>query len=366
MKKDKLLIICTEGAAYRDIVNSGVLEELYNKREIILVCADWMIPFLKDKFRKIQFEKVYESGKGESFIDHIRMTRAIYAPSAYPDVKTTSLKIKRDRDIKKTPFRFYSRRLIAIVSKPKFMQSILRSVSWIYRKNQIRDLFIKNNITAVFSTNMLTLDHLPYMEYAIKKGIPTATFIRSWDNLTSKGVPMYTPNKFLVWSPKETEECVKLHHISKKLVQEVGAPQFDPYFQNKIPSKEELFHRLKLPQHSRIIAYIGGIPQNVMGLTAENEKVIVDTILKGIDQGKLPNDAMVVIRPHPGVKDWKQYENFEKHKNVRINYPDWYLKGKDPPKSWNPNWDDHLFMGSLMKYSSVVVTPFQIAFLILG
>ncbi len=357
VKRGKTLVICTEGAAYRDIINAGVLEKLLEKTEVVLVCADWMVDFLKKKFPRLHLEIVYKPSTYEDTIDHIRMTRTIYPSAAYPGVNTSSLKIKRDRDIQKNPFRYYSRRTLALMLKSEALQSFLRSLSWMTKKTAVRDLFKKYDIEKVFSTNMITLDHMPYVEYALMNKIPVITFIRSWDNLTSKGVPMYMPDLFLVWAPKQIEECTHIHHIPKKIVHAVGAPQFDPYFKNEVPSKEELYKRLKIPADATVITYVGGIPQNVMGLTTENEKVIVDTILNGIDSKQLPSNTIVVIRPHPGVKNWKQYHNFEKHKHVRMNYPEWYLTGKEPPKSWNPNWDDHLFMGSLMKFSSVVITP---------
>jgi len=355
--KGTTLVICTEGVAYRNVVNAGAINELKGKTNIVLVCAEWMLPFLQKQFPEIQLETVYLPSKYENMLDQIRMTRTIYPAAAYPDVNTTSLKIKRDRDVQKRPFHFYTRRAVAITLKLKLIQQLFKGLSWLGRKKPVKEVFDKHRVTSVFATNVLALEQLPYVEYAARHRIPVVSLVGSWDNLTSKGVPMYTPDALLMWGPKQMEESEQLHHMPEDILKIVGAPQFDPYFRNEIPSKEEMFRLLRIPENAKVITYLGGIPQNVMGLTAENEKVIVETILKGIDEGVFPKETILVIRPHPGVKDWTQYERFEKHEHVRMNYPEWYLKGKEPPKSWNPNWDDHLFMGSLMKHSDVVITP---------
>jgi hypothetical protein len=354
---DTILVLCTEGASYRNFVNAGVIDELKKKAKIVLVCADWMEEHLRKKYPDLALEIVYEPGKAESIADHIRMTKTIYRASVWPDIQTSTFKIIRGRTIKEQPIKFWIRRGMAIASRPAIIQAGLRKIAWLWPKKPVKELFQKYDITKVFSTNVLCLDHVPYAEYALWKNIPLVAAVLSWDNMTSKGTPMYLPNRLLMWGPKQKKECINLHNLPENILRECGAAQFDCYFKNDIPTKSEVFSKLKIPKNAKVITYVGGIPANVMGMTAENEKVIVDTILQGMDDGSLPSEAILVIRPHPGVKDWEQYQTFEKHPKVRMNYPAWFLQGKEPPKSWNPNWEDHKFMGALMKYSSVAITP---------
>lgn len=353
---DKILFICTDGAAYRNFINAGVVDLLKKKAEIVLVCSEWMLPFLQKKFMGIPFEVAYKPSNYELLVDHLRFTRTIYPATMWPDVRTSTFKILADRAAKNTPLKYYTRRVFAKLTKSSIMQALLKRLSWIWVKQPVVDVFRKYGITKVFSTNMLSLEHIPYVEFGLGNNIPVASFVASWDNLTSKGTPMYLPNVLMMWGLKQKEECINLHHLAENTLRIVGAPQFDSYFNNDVPSKKEISSRLKIPAKSVIITYVGGIPSNVMGLTAENEKVIVETILHGMDIGELPSNSILVIRPHPGVKNWAQYREYEKHSRVRMNYPSWFLDGKDPPNSWNPDWEDHLFMGALMKYSSVAVT----------
>lgn len=354
---ETVLVLCTEGAAYRNFINTGVVDELKKKAKVVIVCADWMLPHLKKRFPRMPLEVVYCPGTWENVINHIRMTRTIYRAAVWPDIKTSTFKILRGRALREQPIKFWLRRWLAIMIQPKIVQAVLRKIAWLWPKKEVCDVFRKYNITRVFSTNILMLDHVPYAEYALWHGIHVVSYVLSWDNMTSKGTPMYLPNRLLMWGPKQEEECVQLHHLPRKILRTTGAPQFDCYFNNSVPTKAEVFKKLNIPKNSKVITYVGGIPANVMGMTAENEKVIVDTVLRAFDDGLLPQETILVIRPHPGVKDWNQYKAFEKHARVRMNYPAWFIANKEPPKSWNPNWDDHLFMGGLMKASSVAITP---------
>ena len=59
-------------------------------------------------------------------------------------------------------------------------------------------------------------------------GIPTATVMLSWDNLTSKGYMGAVPDKLLVWSDLMAGEAVKYHDYPVQ-IRWCGAAQFDHY-----------------------------------------------------------------------------------------------------------------------------------------
>jgi len=354
---DTTLVICTDGASYRNFVNASVIGHVAKRSKIVIVCASWMVSDLQKRIPQATLYPVYQPSTWEAAVDHIRMTRTIYPAAIYPEIKSSTLKIKQDRALQETPLSFYTRRVLAVLTRPRFVQSLMRGIAWQWKKQPVRDVFRHHVFSRVFSTNVMTLDHLPYVESAMRKKIPVVSVIGSWDNLSSKGTPMYLPDLLLLWSPKEVEESTSMHRIPPHILRVVGAAQFDPYILGGVPSKAEVFRKLKIPTKSVVITYVGGIPQNVAGLTEENERIILETVLKGIDEGILPKSTIVVIRPHPGVKDWVQYRRFEQHPQVRMNYPSWFVQGKEAPKSWNPDWEDHLFMGALMKYSDVAITP---------
>ena len=65
---------------------------------------------------------------------------------------------------------------------------------------------------------------------AQKLGIPTATFIYSWDNLPKGRMAVY-PDYFLVWSQHMKEELLRYYpEVSSGRVLVTGTPQFEHYF----------------------------------------------------------------------------------------------------------------------------------------
>jgi len=64
---------------------------------------------------------------------------------------------------------------------------------------------------------------------AQRLGIPTATVMLSWDNLTSKGYMGAVPGHLLVWSDLMADEAVKYHSYPREQIRWCGAAQFDHY-----------------------------------------------------------------------------------------------------------------------------------------
>ncbi len=66
------------------------------------------------------------------------------------------------------------------------------------------------------------------MRIAASKGIPTAAFIYSWDNLSSRSRIFVPYDDFLVWNENMAAELVELYpQISPDSVHVTGSPQFD-------------------------------------------------------------------------------------------------------------------------------------------
>ena len=61
----------------------------------------------------------------------------------------------------------------------------------------------------------------------VRRGIPVAAAIMSWDNLSSKGLINPHPDRLLVWSDYMKREAVELQGFSSERVVETGAPLYD-------------------------------------------------------------------------------------------------------------------------------------------
>jgi len=82
----------------------------------------------------------------------------------------------------------------------------------------------------------------PLMHAAKKLGIKTATFLFSWDNLTSQGriLPYY--DYYMVWNDDIKKDLLRIYHkISPRQVLVTGTPQFDFHFNKEIFSTREKY-----------------------------------------------------------------------------------------------------------------------------
>lgn len=112
----------------------------------------------------------------------------------------------------------------------------------------------------VFCTHQRPSVVLPVVMAAKELGIPTATFIFSWDNLTSKGRIAAPFDHFLVWSQLMKAELLKYYQdVGEDRVHVVGTPQFDAYGdEGLVVSREEFFARIGADPSRPLICYSGG------------------------------------------------------------------------------------------------------------
>lgn len=126
--------------------------------------------------------------------------------------------------------------------------------------------------------------------------IPTATFIFSWDNLTSQGRITLPYDYFLVWNEQLKQQLLEMYEwIDPEQVFVTGTPQFDFHFQPKFyQSREEFCTEIGADSERPIVLYSTGMPNHMPG-----ESEIVEEIadmLKEIGGEKSPQ---LLVRVYP-------------------------------------------------------------------
>ncbi|MBI1792666.1 MAG: hypothetical protein HYR70_00560 [Chloroflexi bacterium] len=95
----------------------------------------------------------------------------------------------------------------------------------------------------VFCSHQRSEFAVPAMLAARKLGIPTATFVYSWDNLP-KGRMAVHADYFLVWSEHMRDEMLQYYpDVTPGRIFIVGTPQFEHYFNQDIIEPREIFLR---------------------------------------------------------------------------------------------------------------------------
>lgn len=110
----------------------------------------------------------------------------------------------------------------------------------------------------VFCTNQRPTQAISALLAAHDLGIPTATFIFSWDNLP-KAMTVVETDYYFVWSEHMKMELLKYHsYVSESQVIVTGTPQFESHFDKSLlQSKEVFFNTHQLDLHKKYICYSG-------------------------------------------------------------------------------------------------------------
>src|SRR3989344_8860211 len=195
----------------------------------------------------------------------------------------------------------------------------------------------------------------PILVAAKKESIPTLTFIASWDNVWKIERLLKTPNRvaiadtFTVWNTMMKEHLRRLFpSVDKNRIHIIGAPRLDYYAQkNLIPSKEQLFAALKLPDPTRPLIHFSTTELYPMDC-------IVKAVHKAHTAGKLPQNLALLATVHPGGK-LENHAHLEKY-GVHVRF----AFGRHPNSAqsaftYNPTQSDIFNSVALYCHTSVLV-----------
>jgi hypothetical protein len=192
----------------------------------------------------------------------------------------------------------------------------------------------------------------PFVAAAREAGIPTATFIFSWDNLTSKARMPIRFDHFLVWSDQMRSELLQFYpDVSRDRVHLVGTPQFDPYYDRELLwSREEFCERIGANPARPIICYSGGDLE-----TSPDDPAYVEALAELIEQGEIEGNPQLLVRPTPVDNGHRYRPVLQRHPGVLFSPPEWYHPEGD---QWNwvvPSPADIRLLVNTVYYSAINV-----------
>ncbi len=163
--------------------------------------------------------------------------------------------------------KLYANRLVAypLANRPMLAlgTKVERWLNWQLRPTSDFDqLFAELRPDLVFNGSHI---HGPQADLPLRVahhlGIPTAAFIFSWDNLTSRGRLLTPYDHYLMWNEGMRTQLLELYpQISPEQVYVTGTPQFDFHFKPEFHlSRDELARRVGLDPARAFILYTTGM-----------------------------------------------------------------------------------------------------------
>jgi hypothetical protein len=181
----------------------------------------------------------------------------------------------------------------------------------------------------VFCAHQRPLQVLPVILAARRLGIPTGTFVFSWDNLTTKARMAAPFDHFLVWSEQMADELSQVYpEVTADRVHVVGTPQFDPYVDPIHPStRAALAESLDIDPARQIVCFTGGDSG-----TCPDDPFHLQVLLEVVRSGLVPGDPHVVLRTAP-VDSGERFDEVRRHHPELVDAkPKWRC---EPGKGWH-------------------------------
>ncbi|MCV9931241.1 UDP-glycosyltransferase [Flavobacterium sp. LS1R47] len=263
MSNNKVFILLPDGIGLRNFVFSNFNNLGLEKGFEIIYWNNTPFELANLGFKQIKIKKA----KSHLLTDSYKNARK------YIEL---NLSIKKENDIVYDTYRFpfsyktirnifkntITRFLIVTHSYPKGLKRIRERIKKFERKTiyykECLQTLKEERPSIVFCTNQrLSLAVAPLLA-AKDLGIPTATFVFSWDNLP-KATMVVETDYYFVWSEHMKKELQYYYpYIDESQIFVTGTPQFESHFdESKVISKQNFYQTYKLDLNKKYICYSG-------------------------------------------------------------------------------------------------------------
>jgi len=219
-------------------------------------------------------------------------------------------------------------------------------------RDRYRSLFLEAKPSILLCSHQRPPAVLPAVLAARSLGIPTATMVFSWDNLTSKGRIAAPFDHYMVWSARMRDELRRFHPgIAPDRIHIVGTPQFDVYADRAVlQSRGDFCRTIGADPGRPLICYSGGDAG-----TAPEDPDHVRILLDLIRHGRIGGAPQVLLRPAP-VDDGRRYDALRReYPEILYAPPDWV---DVDPGNWArvvPLREDVVFLANLTAHADLNV-----------
>jgi hypothetical protein len=150
-------------------------------------------------------------------------------------------------------------------------------------------------------------EFVEYLKAAARDGIPTASWVQSWDNLSSKGLLHFTADRVFVWNATQRDELARYHDVPPDHVCVTGAQTFDHWFDGSSPvTRADFCRRYGFEPERPIILYLAS-----SRLAESSPEDFFVSWLRAVRSSSDPTleGASVLARPHPTAEQpWLELE----------------------------------------------------------
>jgi len=345
-----IFMTLSTSAEVKNLMRTEVLPTLLSDPELRLIC---LVPEKKLDFYRKEFTQDRVIIEPVADLEYgLTKARAFWRSVSYNSVPSRTVWIRSFKVFFTKPSLFEF--LALCWKKPVWFLGLLRPwrecVRWIEFRFFDEDkaawdkLFEKYKPDLCFATNIIHGTNIALMKAARRRGVKLIGMVKTWDNLTSKGLLLLKPDILIVPNRVVAQDAIQLGDMDPSRVYDGGCPQYDDYHKpDAAMTREEICAELGADPSKPMLLYCMG---GIMNQDDPSEHILM--IDKAIEDGRLP-PATIVLRSHPKY-DVRALQ-LDRFKHVKFYQPG--QKVSDMVGEWELNDQDIRILLSSLKHADV-------------
>ncbi len=328
-----IVAILPRGEAIRNFIYSGALDDVASQLPVSLLTVipdDEYQQMIEGRFDSLhELKAATESLPVRVLREQLDVThgRYLWSEAAKERWRIRDHEARTlPRKIRRTTKKLMAEALANRAGLELLMQLERRASRWFSNNANDLELLRRLKPALVFNSSH---SHSPNAVQAVQAaqwlGIPTATFLFSWDNLTSQGriVPLY--DYYLAWNEDIRQQLLGIYpSIRPEQVFVTGTPQFDFHFRPELYwSREEFCARVGADPSRPIVLYSTGMDNHMPG-----EPLIIEDINRMLKEMTAFGSPQLLVRLYPKDRTPHRFDE------VRQRNPDILF----PEIPWNTNF----------------------------
>lgn len=346
MKVSTIFITSFNPFVSRNILQTDTLARLKADPsiKIILLC-----PRYKEDFFKCNF------GSGNTIVEGVEINKSNQQDTVFNYlgsslINTSTLAIHKKEILKRNGRRlfFIAAKLLSIIGRASVVKKVIRWLDEItISKNRFSFYFEKYKPVLIFCTDVFNIEDVHFLAEAKRRQVFTVGMVRSWDNITNKGLFRIKPMRLVVNNEVIKKEVIVYNDVSESNIFVTGMPQYDIFLTTKRVSRRTFFNKVKLNPEKKTILFA---PAGNRFYDSDWE--ILEILKKAIHNKKLRN-IQVLLRFPPN--DNVDMGSFVPDENFAVDIPgrqfvDGVFRDKEMDRA------DTLHLADTLHYSDMILS----------
>ena len=300
---------------------TNVIRDLLKKNKVAIVSPLCQSKSFRNnfKFDGLSFHKHFEYKEHHPYcrnwlnrLDYVsRLKWKLYTPN-HTDRLLYYLKNKTSLEINNSSNKTIKRKLLDYLINTKiifpalyFIENKLFNIFNQKIIKQYKELLKNINPDLVIATAPFITNDIPLMKTVNKMKIPSAFFVLSYDNITSRPPLTVFFDNYFVWNSMNKDELINQYdRIDESQIKICGPIQFD-WHQNKmkyLKSKKEWFLKSKLDVKRKTILFGTNVEK-----ASPHDQHVVQSILNFNKNIGLKFQIIIRLHPNDKMERWKNF-----------------------------------------------------------